>query len=174
MLILQERSPDYFCHKEKLTTCHKWDDGNKHQSSFIIDAITLIARGQLAWVESKEVMTTSWHLIQFVNRYDQVAYCCYTLIDTSDHEIRAPFQMEKYFQIHSLDLCLTKLAGCKSLTSIHADPDAGVQNFDGWGCVFIVQTVEAAWHRTATEAWLERRERLLWCTSEISVFNPSV
>lgn len=121
MLTLQERSPDYFCHKEKLITCHKWDDGNKHQSSFIIDAITLIARGQLVWLESKEVMTTSWHLIQFVNRYDQDAYCCYTLIDTSDHEICAPLQMEKYFQIRLLDLCLNKLTGCKSLTSIHAD-----------------------------------------------------
>lgn len=122
MLIFQERSPNYFCHKEKPIACCTWDDGNKHQSSFIIDAITLIARGQLVWVESKEVMTTSWHLIQFVNRYDQVAYCCYTLIDMSDHEICAPLQMEKYFQILSLDLCLTKLTEWKSLTSIHANP----------------------------------------------------
>lgn len=152
MLILQERSPDYFCHKEKLITCPKWDDGKKHQSSFIIDAIRIIARGQLVWVESKEVMTTSWHLIQFVNRYDQVAYCCYTLIDTSDHEICAPLQMEKYFQIRLLYSCLTTLTGCKSLTSIHADPKyAGLQNFDGLGCVFMVQTQEAAWQHTATE-----------------------
>lgn len=83
--------------------------------------------------------------MQFVNRYDQIAYCCSTLIDTSDHEICAPLQMEKYFQIHSINLCLTKLTGYKSLTSIHADPEyTGVQNFDGWGCVFLVQTLEAA------------------------------
>lgn len=59
MLILQERTPDYFCHKEKLIACHKWDDGDKYWSSFIIKAIPLIARGQLVWVEGKEDVTTS-------------------------------------------------------------------------------------------------------------------
>lgn len=175
MLILQERSPHYFCHEEKLITCHKWDHGDKHRSSFIIKAIPLIARGQLVWVEAKEDMTTSWHPVQFVIRYAQVAYCGYTLIDSSDPKIRAALRMENYFQIRSLDLCLTKLMGSKSLTSIRADPKyTGVQSFAGSRCVFVVQTLEAARHRAATEARWKKREGFLWRTWEVDVFYPRV
>lgn len=160
MLILQEKSPDYFCHKEKFITCHKWDGGDKHRSSFIIEAIPLIARGQLVWVEGKEDMTISWHPIQFVIRYAQVAYCGYTLIDASDPKICAALRMENYFQTCLLDLCLTKLPGRKGSTSIRADPEyPGVRNFAGSWCVLRVQTLEAAWCRAATEARLKKRER---------------
>lgn len=83
--------------------------------------------------------------------------------------------MEKYFQIRLLDLCLTQLMGRKSLTSVHGDPQyTSMQAFAGWWRVFIVQTLEAAGHRTVTGARLKKRQRFLRCARSRSILSKSI